>query len=763
MNLALPAMSRTAPRFLPVLLTVACLLSSSTSAQNAPAAAAKPGGEEVLELSPFTVSGERASRYQPTQSVSSGRIATAIVDTAQSVSVIPRELIDDVGTGRIFDALKYASGVSESTLPGAIDRITLRGFQTDNGFIDNFFHVAQSNTDPVIVDRIELVKGPNSILNPSGPAGGTINVVTKNPLFRKENSVKVQLGQYDANRVEADFTGPLSDGSKFAYRMLFAYEDSESYHDNTFTKSLVVMPMFTWRISPIADLTVKFLYTDWERPPFLGYPISPSSNSDNDAVMLAGVPRTRSLQDEEQVRFEFRHQVFTNLQVKFSDNFSGRLAINGVYGRWGNQQLLNAGNNFGNRDPNTGKWAEGLSFLQVAPFTASPLPQPSRTYSRNGRVERGWAHRYNVQNIYVLTQETDFLESTSVFGFTADFSTYLAQNQDSPQASINIDSPVYGSKPTVGAVNFKQESTDASGNAFLSQQFRFLEDRLFLSGSYTLLSTKADVINEITSPPATITNRKGDTDLLSWSILAKVLPNLGVYYSDSNNAAPISLLGTPVNAFVFREGKQQELGAKFTFNGGRTVLSAAVFDISVNNFSFPNPAAVGQSNPNIPLAILGSFVSKGWEFEFSSSISSNWTLLGNYSHSKYRDESGIRQRGTADDSAGLFVRYDFNSNRKEGGFYLTAGYEYLGDRAGDFASGLAPASTPSRVIYNQPTFYVGSRNLLNLGAGYSQERWRVDLFLQNALNEEYISATINRNLAITGIPINAKGSFTYRF
>ncbi|MEO7600413.1 MAG: TonB-dependent receptor, partial [Opitutus sp.] len=302
-----------------------------------------------------------------------------------------------------------------------------------------------------------------------------------------------------------------------------------------------------------------------------------------------------------------------------------------------------------------------------------------------------------------------------------------------------------------------------TANAFLSQQFRLFKERLFVSGSYTVLGTKTDIVNELASPATTITNRRGNTDLLSWSVLAKVFPGVGIYYADSNNAAPISLVGTPPTAFSFREGKQKEFGAKFTFNEGRTVVSAAAFDISVNNFSFPNPAAVGQSNPDIPLSILGSFVSKGWEVEFSSAIANRWTLFGNYSHSKYRDQNGIRQRGTADDSAGLFVRFDLNSNRSQGGLYFTAGFEYLGDRAGDFAGGITAASTPGNVIYNQPTFLVGSRRLLNLGVGYRADRWQVDLFLQNALDEEYIAASINRNLAITGIPINVKASLTYRF
>jgi iron complex outermembrane receptor protein len=368
-----------------------------------------------------------------------------------------------------------------------------------------------------------------------------------------------------------------------------------------------------------------------------------------------------------------------------------------------------------------------------------------------------------LQNIYALTKANDVFNSTTVFGWSIDYQNLEAKNQDSPIAPINIDTPVYGAVPVVAPANFRQRSTTTTGNAFLAEQLRFLKDRLFVSGSFTALGTKTDVNNILLTPPTTISNREGSKNILAWSVLGKVTTDLGVYYSDSSNAAPTSLLGTPATAFTFREGKQKEFGAKYSFNKGRSVISAAVFDISVNNFSFANPAAVGASDPRIPLSIVGDFVSKGWELEFSSAIGTQWTLLGNYSHSKYRDTYGVRQRGTADDSAALFVRYDLGRVGGEGGLYFTAGFEYLGDRAGDAPGGFTAASTPTKIILNQPTFYVGSRKLLNLGAGYKRDRWQVDVYLQNALNEEYISATINRNLAIAGAPTNIKASFIYRF
>jgi iron complex outermembrane recepter protein len=60
----------------------------------------------------------------------------------------------------ILDALKYIPGVTESTIPNGLDRLTVRGFQIDGATVDGFYDITQSNLDPVTLDRIEVVKGP---------------------------------------------------------------------------------------------------------------------------------------------------------------------------------------------------------------------------------------------------------------------------------------------------------------------------------------------------------------------------------------------------------------------------------------------------------------------------------------------------------------------------------------------------------------------------------------------------------------------------
>ena len=119
--------------------------------------------DETIVLSPFVVTSNDAARYQATEATSGTRARVELFESQQSISVVTRELIEDIGAGRVVDAAKYVAGVYESTIPNAQDRTTIRGFQNDGATIDGFSYFSFANVDPVLIDRIEVVKGPNAI------------------------------------------------------------------------------------------------------------------------------------------------------------------------------------------------------------------------------------------------------------------------------------------------------------------------------------------------------------------------------------------------------------------------------------------------------------------------------------------------------------------------------------------------------------------------------------------------------------------------
>ncbi|MEO6873847.1 MAG: TonB-dependent receptor plug domain-containing protein, partial [Opitutaceae bacterium] len=253
-----------------------------------------PVGSEVVNLSKFEVSGAQPNRYEASDVSSGGRVRTNLFDSPQTINVVTSDLLKDVDAVRILDALKYVPGITESTIPNGLDRITVRGFQIDGATVDGFYDITQGNIDPVTIDRIEVVKGPNAILSPTGSPGGTINNVTKKPLFTSPTTtLRTQYGVYDAGSVELDSTGRIGDASsKFAYRMIADIRDYDNYYGNTSTKGHTIAPSLAYQFNPTTKLVVQAEFSSWTAGAYLGIPIDPSSGPNNEAHLLAGVSDT---------------------------------------------------------------------------------------------------------------------------------------------------------------------------------------------------------------------------------------------------------------------------------------------------------------------------------------------------------------------------------------------------------------------------------------------------------------------------------------
>ncbi|MES1195023.1 MAG: TonB-dependent receptor plug domain-containing protein, partial [Opitutus sp.] len=218
-----------------------------------------------MHLSPFLVDSASANtgRYTSLESTSGGRVRINIMDSSANVSVITSEVIEDVAAGRLLDATKYIAGISESTLPNANERTNVRGFQADGHTVDGFTYGGFMNLDPAIVDRIEVVKGPNSILAPQPTSpGGTVNNATKKPQFRDFGSVRLTIGQFDGNSAQADWNTKISD--QVAFRVVGSARDWDNWWTDSYIRAYTFMPGMTYKFSDTAQLTVQYIYTDWK-------------------------------------------------------------------------------------------------------------------------------------------------------------------------------------------------------------------------------------------------------------------------------------------------------------------------------------------------------------------------------------------------------------------------------------------------------------------------------------------------------------------
>jgi len=167
------------PKLLPIALSLCTFALGSLHAQQSP----DQSDEEIVRLSPFSVQESAdTGRYQAVQASSGSRVRMDLMDSTQSISVLTNEFLSDIGTSQLLDAVKYVAGIGVSNSTDTMDIMNIRGFQNwEMVTVDGFGQTSYINLDPVIIERIEIVKGPNAIIAPQGLPGGLVNNVTKRP------------------------------------------------------------------------------------------------------------------------------------------------------------------------------------------------------------------------------------------------------------------------------------------------------------------------------------------------------------------------------------------------------------------------------------------------------------------------------------------------------------------------------------------------------------------------------------------------------
>ncbi|WP_145928965.1 TonB-dependent siderophore receptor [Termitidicoccus mucosus] len=191
-----------APRLAPFALALAAFICvrpvCSAQAVSAPGdAQTDDQEEEIVVLSPFSVNAEKDRGYLAADTLTGGRMATNLLTTPGDITVQTREFLNDIAANTLTDAYKWMPNATVADPPGvsgsAIDSgqtFTFRGLPS-GGNARNYFAGYNFSVNDFVVERIEQIRGPASILYGQSWSGGAVNIVTKRPIFGKND---VRLG-----------------------------------------------------------------------------------------------------------------------------------------------------------------------------------------------------------------------------------------------------------------------------------------------------------------------------------------------------------------------------------------------------------------------------------------------------------------------------------------------------------------------------------------------------------------------------------------
>jgi iron complex outermembrane receptor protein len=235
------------------------------------AAPAASSGTSTLPAVTVVADGEesatgRVQGYVARRSATGTKTDTPIIETPQSISVITADRIEAIGATNLKDALGYTPGVSTTTYgaDSRYDWISLRGFDAYSpGFYLDGLPLRNNSTWGVWrtenygAERIELLRGPSSVLYGMSGPGGVVNVVSKRPTAEPVREMQLQVGDHNRKQVAGDFSGALDADGKVLYRITGVLRDAQLPAAKEADDRTYIAPSLTWK--PSSDTTLTLL------------------------------------------------------------------------------------------------------------------------------------------------------------------------------------------------------------------------------------------------------------------------------------------------------------------------------------------------------------------------------------------------------------------------------------------------------------------------------------------------------------------------
>ena len=610
----------------------------------------------AMMLGPVVVEGEGQTAtgpvegYVATRSGSALKTDTPIIETPRSVSVVTADAISDRKTTTVEDSLRYVPGVQVNGYGNdpRFDQIKVRGFavtstadfrdgirQTNTGWL-SYFH-----TEPYALERIDVVKGPNSVLFGQSSPGGMVNRVTKRPTEETRGEVEVQLGTDEHRQGQFDLSGPVTEDEKLLYRFVGVVRERESELVGVNNDVQFIAPSGTWK--PTEKLTLAFL-------------------GEAQHFETAGSSRPYQYASGELSRFWTGDEDFDGLkQTQYTAGYEGRYEFNDVF-------ALRQNFRYGTVDTEN-------------QYLSGSLNSDGQTFSRTtyGVYE-------DMDNISVDTAgearfRTGPVKHTVMIG--VDYSKIDANVEYAYGTGPSLDmlNPDYHQDVSRPGTILVDQSIDAHQLGFYANEqlewggWRF-------SGGLRHDRAEKETTNNLTGG---VTDGENSATTGSAGLLYLFDSGFAPYASYATSFTPD--FGTDIDGESFKptEGEQYEIGLKYQPPGRDSIYSVSLYNLVQTNVKTQDPDNISNQIQT------GEQRSRGLELEAAMKLSDNIDLVAGYSYidaeiTKSNDgDEGNVPVGVAEHMASVWGNYTFTSGTFDG-LELGAGARYLGETYDDSAN-----------------------------------------------------------------------------
>jgi iron complex outermembrane receptor protein len=654
---------------------------------------------------------------------------TPLIETPQSITVLDRSQLDLLNVTYLNQALRYVAGVSPDTRGSTgtrYDLLNIRGFAPDQ-YLDGLKLIQSANgyavpqIDITRLDRVEVVKGPASVLYGQASPGGVVALSSKLPTSASFGQLQAIAGSYGYAQLDADFGGRIDPDGKFTFRLDGVAERGDTEIAHTEAQRVAISPAVTWRPDPKTSWTLLYAY---QRDPKAGaYGADPTQGS------LLPNPNGRIAEDFNSTEPDFER--YSRTQNAITSLFTRDLGDGWIF-------------------------RQNARFMRVSSYYQS-------VYSFSIDPDLTTIPRYadvateGLNNLTLDTQISGALRTGPVghaILLGVDYQ-HTSQNEaagfSGSATSLNIFDPAYGGPVTPSPITFNVRLNQSQTGVYAQDQLSLDRFRLMLSGRYDWVDeSQFDKIYKTTTSddPGKFTGRVGLLYLFDFG--------LAPYASYSTSFEPQTATGVDGKVLAPTEGKQAEVGLKYQPGLWDTLLTLSLYDLRETN--------VATQDLDAPIGVsiaAGEVRSRGVEVEGRSKPLPNVQVNVAYTYLDNRvtkDDSGLqgsRPYGVPQQTLSGFGLYSWRDGLLNG-FSLGGGVRYLGQSFNGVV-GEGAEKVPPATLFDLIATYDFSHIKPSL------KGLTLDLNVRNLFDARYISSCYSTYWCWYGDRQDARAALRYRW
>ncbi len=689
--------------------------------------------------------------YVATRSATGTKTDTPLMETPQSISVVTRDQIDAQGAESLKQALAYTAGVASESRGnfGGYDIMYSRGFIVDQ-YLDGLKlqgATAQFTPQPELfgLERIELLRGPASMLFGQGSPGGLVNMVSKRPSGIPFNEAFIQGGSYDRIQGGFDSTGKIDKDGQFLYRITGFAKDADNQVDFVKEQRLYIAPSLTWRPDKDTSWTILASY---QKDPSVGYfnfvPFNGSlgfnPNGRIPTSFYAGDPNFN-----------------TNSRTQYSVTSLFEHRFNEVFTLRQNMRYMDT----------TGELRQVLPLALFSTGNPFATPQDFGTLSRyaQGINERISAFASDTQGEFLFS--TGLVDHKVLVGLDNQSTLYTQASGISAGAfgsplsapDISVFNPTYG-YPILNPLGDPTAAIQDRTHQTLQQNGIYAQDQMKFGRLTVVAGLRYDGAQSTTD-----TSQLGVLDLVRQNDHATT-GRVGAIYELDSGIAPYATYATSfsptagiaVNNEPLRPttGELYEAGVKFQPKGSKIFVQASVFSLTEQNVLSFNPLTQTSTQ-------IGEVRSQGFDIEAKASLTNRLDLIASYTHVDPR----VTQSTDIDlgkvptwiprNIGAIWADYTFRDGQLNG-FGVAAGVRYTGQTWGD--PGNTVLDVPAYTLVDAAIHY----DLVNLDPRLKGMRFSVNA--TNLFDKVYVSectVQLLDNACVYGLRRQVLATLRYRW